>query len=240
MSMTRSLRCNANILRAARGTGPPFCSMSRCSRASMRSTAGAKNSDSPPNSCACWNAIISILPAPARLLGYETFAQYRLDDAMAKTPAAVRSLLDRVWAPARGRALADRDAMQALVAEEGGNFAFAPWDWRYYAEKLRKRRCDLDEGSIKPYLQLDHIIEAAFYTANRLFGLSFERRTDVAGWHPDVRAWEVRGADGRHRGVFFGDYFARSSKRGGAWMTTLRDQEKLTGDIRPLVVNVMN
>ncbi len=176
----------------------------------------------------------------ARLLGYESFAHYRLDDAMAKTPQAVRDLLERVWAPARARALADRDAMQALVQEEGGNFTLAPWDWRYYAEKLRKRRCDIDEATIKPYFQLDHIIEAAFYTAYRLFGLSFERRTDVAGWHPDVQAWEVRGADGSHRGLFFGDYFARSSKRSGAWMTTLRDQEKLAGDVRPLIVNVMN
>ena len=101
----------------------------------------------------------------ARLLGYDSFAHYRLADAMAKTPAAVRGLLDRVWAPARARALADRDAMQAMVQEEGGNFTLAPWDWRYYAEKLRKLRCDVDEATIKPYFQLDHIIEAAFYTA---------------------------------------------------------------------------
>jgi peptidyl-dipeptidase Dcp len=126
------------------------------------------------------------------------------------------------------------------VQEEGGNFTLASWDWRYYAEKLRKRRCDVDEATIKPYFQLHHMIEAAFYTAYRLFGLSFERRKDVQGWHPDVQAWEVRGADGSHRGLFFGDYFARSSKQSGAWMTTLRDQEKLSGDIRPLVVNVMN
>jgi peptidyl-dipeptidase Dcp len=184
--------------------------------------------------------IVGLRAEQARLLGYASFAAYRLDDQMAKTPAAVRGLLDRVWAPARARALADRDAMQALAAEEGGNFKLAPWDWRYYAEKLRKIRCDLDEGAIKPYLQLDRIIAAAFYTAQRLFGLTFAPRTDVAGWHPDVRVWDVRGADGSHRGVFFGDYFARPSKRSGAWMMTLRDQEKLTGDIRPLVVNVMN
>jgi peptidyl-dipeptidase Dcp len=136
--------------------------------------------------------------------------------------------------------LADRDALQALVQEEGGNFTIAPWDWRYYSEKLRKRRCDVDEATIKPYFQLHHIIDAAFYTAYRLFGLSFERRKDVQGWHPDVQAWEVRAAGGSHRGLFFGDYFARASKQSGAWMTTLRDQEKLKGDIRPLVVNVMN
>jgi peptidyl-dipeptidase Dcp len=184
--------------------------------------------------------VLKLRAERARLLGYDSFAQYRLADAMAKTPQAVRGLLDRVWAPARASALADRDALQALVQEEGGNFTLASWDWRYYAEKLRKRRCDVDEATIKPYFQLHHIIEAAFYTAYRLFGLSFERRKDVQGWHPDVQAWEVRGADGSHRGLFFGDYFARSSKQSGAWMTTLRDQEKLSGDIRPLVVNVMN
>ena len=176
----------------------------------------------------------------AHLLGYPTFAHYRLDDAMAKTPEAVRGLLDRVWPAARARALADRDAMQELVQAEGGNFSLAPWDWRFYAEKLRKVRCDFDEAEVKPYLQLDNIIAAAFHTASRLFGLTFERRHDVSVWHPDVRVWEVLGAEGCHVGLFFGDYFARSSKRSGAWMTTLRDQEKLAGDIRPLVVNVMN
>jgi peptidyl-dipeptidase Dcp len=176
----------------------------------------------------------------AKLLGFETFAHYRLDDAMAKTPVAVRDLLDKVWAPARKGALADRDAMQELVREEGGNFKIEPWDWRYYAEKLRKVRCDIDEATVKPYFQLHHIIDAAFYTAFKLFGLSFERRKDIAAWHPDVMVWDVV-KDGRHLGLFFGDYFARTSKRSGAWMTTLRDQEKLTGpDVRPLVINVMN
>ena len=175
-----------------------------------------------------------------RLIGYPSFAHYRLDDTMAKTPPAVRALLDRVWAPARSHALADRDALQALVQAEGKNFALAPWDWRYYAEKLRKARCDVDEATIKPYFQLEQMIEAAFYTANRLFGLSFERRRDVAGWREDVRVWEVRDRAGRHRGLFFGDYFARPSKHSGAWMTSLREQEKLAGDIAPIIVNVMN
>lgn len=184
--------------------------------------------------------MVALRAERARLIGYPTFAHYRLDDAMAKTPEAVRRLLDRVWLPARRHALADRDAMQALVQAEGGNFALAPWDWHYYAEKLRKARCAIDETATKPYFRLERIIAAAFYTANRLFGLSFERREGVPVWHPDVRVWEVRDAQGRHRGLFFGDYFARSSKHSGAWMTTLRDQERLSGDIRPLVVNVMN
>ena len=176
----------------------------------------------------------------AKLLGYTDFAHYRLDDAMARTPSAVRHLLDAVWAPARSRALADRDAMQALIQEEGGNFKLEPWDWRYYAEKLRQRRCDFDEAAIQPYLNLDRMIEAAFYTAQRLFGLTFAPRPDVPAWHPDVRVWEVRGDDGKAIGLFFGDYFARASKRSGAWMTSLRDQEKLAGDIAPLIVNVCN
>jgi peptidyl-dipeptidase Dcp len=184
--------------------------------------------------------MVALRTERARLLGYPSFAHYRLDDTMAKTPQAVRALLDRVWAPGRRRAMADRDALQALVQAEGKNFALAPWDWRYYAEKLRKARYDIDEATIKPYLQLERIIEAAFYTANRLFGLTFESRADVPVWHEDVRVWEVRDAAGRHRGLFFGDYFARTSKHSGAWMTKLRDQEKLRGDIHPLVVNVMN
>jgi peptidyl-dipeptidase Dcp len=183
--------------------------------------------------------MVALRAEQARLLGYPSFAHYTLADAMAKTPEAARGLLDEVWAAARPRAVAERDALQALVNAEGGNFALAPWDWRYYAEKLRKARHDLDEADIKPYLQLDTMIEAAFYTANRLFGLTFVRRDDVPVYRPDVRVWEVRAA-GRHLGLFFGDYFARPTKRSGAWMMTIRDQEKLTGDVRPLVVNVMN
>ena len=129
--------------------------------------------------------------------------------------------------------------MQALIQEEGGNFKLEPWDWRYYAEKLRHRLCEFDETAIKPYLDLDRMIEAAFYTAQRLFGLTFTH-ADVPIWHPDVRVWEVRGADGNKVGLFFGDYFARPSKRSGAWMTSLRDQEKLSGNIQPLIVNVCN
>ena len=184
--------------------------------------------------------MVALRAERAKLLGFGTFADYRLDDAMAKTPAAVRDLLEQVWVPARERALADRDAMQELLRADGGNFKLAPWDWRYYAEKLRKARCDLDEAEIKPYLPLDRIIAAAFAVAQRLFGLSFKERHDIPVWHADVRTFEVTTSDGRHMGVFFGDYFARPSKRSGAWMTTLRPQEKLDDDRRPLVLNVMN
>ncbi len=184
--------------------------------------------------------ILSLREESAKLLGFPTFAAYRLEDSMAKTPEAVRGLLERVWKPARTRALADRDALQALVAEEGGNFALAPWDWRYYAEKLRQVRANFDDAAIKPYLALDHMIEAAFDCATRLFGISFSERRDVPVWHPDVRVWEVRDRAGRHKALFYGDYFARPSKRSGAWMTSLRDQQKLDGDVAPLIINVCN
>jgi peptidyl-dipeptidase Dcp len=184
--------------------------------------------------------ILALREESAKLLGFATFAEYRLEDSMAKTPEAVRGLLERVWKPARARALADRDELQALIAEEGGNFALAPWDWRYYAEKLRQRKANFDDGAIKPYLALDHMIEAAFDCATRLFGITFIERKDIPVWHPDVRVWEVRDAAGAHKALFYGDYFARPSKRSGAWMTSLRDQQKLDGAIAPLVINVCN
>jgi peptidyl-dipeptidase Dcp len=175
----------------------------------------------------------------AKLLGFATFADYRLDDQMAKTPAAVRSLLDDVWGRARAKATVERDDLQKMIAQEGGNFTLAPHDWRYYAEKLRKARYDLDEAEIKPYFQLDKMIEAAFETARRLFGLTFTP-ADLPLHHPDARAWDVTDAQGNHVALFIGDYFARSSKHSGAWMTSLRDQEKLAGDIRPIVLNICN
>lgn len=184
--------------------------------------------------------VLKLREESANLLGYPTFAAYRLEDSMAKTPEAVRGLLERVWKPARARALADRDDMQALITEEGGNFKLASWDWRFYAEKLRLRRANFDDAAIKPYLALDHMIAAAFDCATRLFGITFAERKDVPVWHPDVRVWEVRGKDGKHKALFYGDYFARTSKRSGAWMTSLRDQQKLDGEVAPLILNICN
>ena len=183
--------------------------------------------------------MVALRAERAKLLGFATFADYRLDDQMARTPAAARGLLDEVWGRARAKAGREREALQELIAEEGGNFALAPHDWRYYAEKLRKTRFDLDEAEIKPYFQLDRMIEAAFETARRLFGLTFSP-VALPLYHPDARAWDVTDAQGRHLALFIGDYFARSSKHSGAWMTSLRDQERLYGDIRPIVVNVCN
>lgn len=183
--------------------------------------------------------IVALRAERAKLLGYETFADYKLADTMAGSPGAALELLGNVWTPALARASRERDALQALIAEEGGNFELAPWDWRFYAEKLRRREHDLDEAEIKPYLRLENIVEAAFDTANRLFGLEFSRIDDVSRYHPDVKVWEVT-REGRHVGIFLGDYFARPSKRSGAWMSAFRSQEKLARDIRPIIINVAN
>ncbi len=157
---------------------------------------------------------------------------------MAKTPDAVRDLLMRVWAPARRAAEADAEILERMLHEDGIDGPLEPWDWRYYAERRRKAEHDLDEAALKPYLQLDRMIEAAFTCAGRLFGLEFAP-VEVPLYHPDARAWEVT-RDGHHMAVFVGDYFARAGKRSGAWCTALRQQRKLGGEVRPIVLNVCN
>ncbi|EIM27105.1 M3 family metallopeptidase [Microvirga lotononidis] len=176
----------------------------------------------------------------ARLLGYETFADFKLADTMAKTPDNVQKLLSDVWTPAIARAREERDDLQAQAQSIGDNIVIEPWDWRYYADQVRMARHNLDEATIKPYFRLDRIIEASFETANRLFGLTFKELKDFPRYHPDIRAWEVVDADSNPVGTFIGDYFARPSKRSGAWMSAFRSQERLTGDVRPIIVNVMN
>ena len=177
----------------------------------------------------------------ANLLGHRTYADYALEETMAKTPGHVRELVERVWAPGVSRAQAELAKLQAMAASEGVNIQIEPWDWRFYAEKVRAAEFNLDEAEIKPYLPLDRMIEAAFYTATQLFGVTFKERHDIPVYHPDVRTFEVTDAEGHHVGLFLGDYFARSSKRSGAWMSAYRRQDKLDGiETRPIIVNVMN
>jgi peptidyl-dipeptidase Dcp len=182
--------------------------------------------------------ILALRHERAQLLGYGDFAAYKLETEMAGTSAAVRDLLMRVWHPARAKAEADARILQGLMQADGINGDLEPWDWRYYSEKRRRADHDLDEAALKPYLSLDAMIGAAFDCAHRLFGLDFRPR-DVPLYHPDARAWEVT-RDGKHIAVFIGDYFARGSKRSGAWCSALRGQRKLGGDTRPVVVNVCN
>ncbi|PUB18572.1 M3 family metallopeptidase [Yoonia sediminilitoris] len=174
----------------------------------------------------------------ARLLGYDTFADFKLETEMAGNPGAVRDLLMRVWEPAKAAALADAAHLEQMLLADGFAGPLEPWDWRFYAEKRRRLLHDLDEAELKPYLQLDRMIEAAFACANRLFGLEF-RACEGSTYHPDVRLWEVT-RDGAHVAVFMGDYFARGAKRSGAWCSAMRAQQRLSGDIRPIVVNVCN
>ena len=182
--------------------------------------------------------ILKLREERAALLGYDSFADYKLETEMAGSPGAVRDLLMNVWRPAKSAAEADSKALERLLHADGFDGPLEPWDWRYYAEKRRKEIHDLDEAKLKPYLQLDRMIEAAFACANRLFGLAFAP-ADGPVYHPDVRMWEVT-RNGEHVALFIGDYFARGSKRSGAWCSAMRSQHRLDGEVRPLVVNVCN
>jgi len=184
--------------------------------------------------------IVALRAEQARLLDYDNFAAYRLDDSMAKTADAVERLLLQVWEPAKDRARAELAKLESVARAEGLNEPIQPWDWRYYAEKVRQAEYDLDEAEVKPYFVLDNLVQAAFDTAHRLFALTFTERGDLPVYHPDVRVWEVRDSAGSHVGVFLHDNFARPGKRSGAWSSRYRDQETLDGVVAPIVVNNNN
>jgi len=174
----------------------------------------------------------------AALLGYESFSDFKLETQMAKTPARVRDLLMQVWGPAKARAAADEAILAQMMTKDGLNGPLKAWDWRYYAQRRRKVDHDLDEAELKPYLQLDQMIAAAFDCAQRLFGLTFQELS-LPLHHKDARAWEVR-RDGAHVALFIGDYFARSGKRSGAWCSALQSQRKRPSLRAPIVINVCN
>jgi peptidyl-dipeptidase Dcp len=182
--------------------------------------------------------ILKLREDRAALLGYPDFAHYKLETEMAGTPEKVRDLLMAVWTPAKAAAEADAAEMEKMLAADGIAGPLEPWDWRYYSEKRRKALHDLDEAELKPYLQLDRMIEAAFTCAQRLFGIEVTP-LDVPLYHPDCRAFEVT-RNGEHVAVFIGDYFARASKRSGAWCSTFREQAKRPEVKTPVVVNVCN
>ncbi|MDF1873357.1 M3 family metallopeptidase [Vannielia sp.] len=182
--------------------------------------------------------MLSLRAERAALLGYESFADYRLETEMAKAPGKVRDLLQAVWSPAREQAEIDAKALEKRLHADGFDGPLEPWDWHFYAEARRKEEHALDEAELKNYFQLDRMIEAVFSCANRLFGLEF-KPLDVDLHHPDARAWDVT-RNGEHYAVFIGDYFARSGKRSGAWCSALRAQKTLGGVTTPHVVNVCN
>ena len=182
--------------------------------------------------------ILALRSQRAQLLGYGNFAQYKLETEMAKTPQAVRDLLMAVWEPAKAQANSDAEKLTAMMHSDGVNGDLKPWDWRFYSERRRKELHDLDEAELKPYFQLDRMIDASFDCATRLFGLQF-KPLDVPLYHQDCRAWEVT-RDGEHIAVFIGDYFARGSKRSGAWCSAMRSQAKFPQAQAPVVINVCN
>ncbi|MBW2456126.1 MAG: M3 family metallopeptidase, partial [Deltaproteobacteria bacterium] len=185
--------------------------------------------------------ILKLRAERAKRLGYPTHAHYRLDNTMAKTPERAMALLEAVWAPAKARVREEVADMQAIADAEGAGIRIEPWDYRFYAEKVRKQKYDLDAEQLKPYLQLDKLREGMFWVAGELFGLGFRPVTDVPVFHPDVRVWEVVGkATGEPRGLWYFDPYARAAKRSGAWMGSYRTQERFESAVTPLVSNNSN
>ncbi|MBC8183809.1 M3 family metallopeptidase [candidate division KSB1 bacterium] len=177
----------------------------------------------------------------AALLGYETHAHFVLEENMAKVPENVYGLLDKLWKPALNMAKKEAYELQSVIYEEGNNFKLEPWDWWYYAGKVKKAKYNLDEEMLRPYFKLENVIDGVFQVANKLWGIQFEEKKNIPTYHEDVKVFEVKEADGSHIGILFTDYFPRASKRGGAWMSEYRDQSKIGGkEIRPVICNVGN
>ena len=177
----------------------------------------------------------------ADLLGYKTHADFILEENMAKTPGAVYNLLNQLWAPAIRMAKKEAYELQSMMFAEGNNFKLEPWDWWFYAEKLKKAKYDLDEEMLRPYFKLENVIDGVFTVSNKLYGITFHERKDIPKYHPDVKVFEVKEADGTHVAILYVDYFPRASKRGGAWMSRYRPQYRLDGKmITPVICNVGN
>jgi len=184
--------------------------------------------------------ILALRAERARLLGHTDHAEYRLADTMAKHPEAAEKLLRDTWEPAKRRAAEERAELEALARAEGHNHKIEAWDWRFWAERARNAKHDLDGAALKPYFELEAMLRALFATARRLFDVAFEERSDIPVYHPDVRAFEAKDADGTHRGVFLLDNFSRAGKRSGAWMSSFRVADHLDGSVAPIIVNNNN
>lgn len=177
----------------------------------------------------------------AKLLGYPTYAHLVLEERMAKEPVKVYGLLKQLWEPALSVAQQEAKSLEAMIRQQGGDFKLEPWDWRYYAEKVKRSRYDLDENEVRQYFSLDNVLQGVFHVSNKLYGLTFVEKTDIPKYHAEVRTFEVKDTDGSHLGVFLIDYHPRPGKRGGAWSSRYRGQRVVNGtDVRPIVVNVCN
>jgi peptidyl-dipeptidase Dcp len=183
--------------------------------------------------------ILQLRAERAKLLGFQSHAHWIVADNMAKTPEAAMGLMMKVWPAAVAAVKEDVAAMQELADSQGAKFKIEPWDYRYYAEKVRKAKYDIDQNEVKPYLQLDKMVEGMFWAAGQVYGLEFAKLSGIPVYHPDVTVYEVRRAGGRV-GLFYFDPYARSGKRSGAWMNEYRTQEKFKGEITPIVSNNCN
>ena len=185
--------------------------------------------------------ILQLRAERAKLLGYATHAHWRLENSMARTPEQALALLEAVWTPAVARVREEVADMQAIANQEGAKLTIEPWDYRYYAEKVRKAKYDLDENEVKPYLQLEKLREGMFWVAGELFGFTFTPVDDVPVYHPDVRVWQVKDrTSGQHVGLWYFDPYARPGKRSGAWMNAYRSQERFRGEVSTIVSNNAN
>jgi peptidyl-dipeptidase Dcp len=176
----------------------------------------------------------------AALMGYDTHAHFVLSDNMAETPENAFGLLDQIWEPALRVSKEEREALQAMMREDGIDDELRGWDWRYYTEKVRKARYDFDEEALRPYFEVNAVRDGVFAMSTELWGITFEQLDDIPTWHPDQQVFEVRDADGSHLAILYMDFFARESKRGGAWMNALRAQSNVDGFVTPIVTNNFN
>ncbi|RZL39771.1 MAG: M3 family peptidase [Rubrivivax sp.] len=245
-AVERGLDDGVHVVTLSRSLIVPFLSFS--ARRDLREQAwrawigrgdGTGQDDAPGDNRALCREILELRSEQARLHGHACYADFALEDTMARSQGAVMGLLERVWHPAIVAQAREREAVQGAMAAAGSTHELAPWDWRFYAEQARRARFELDEAEVKPYFALDRMVAAMFDCASRLFGLQFKPRPDIAGYHADVRAYEVFNADGSLRGLFLQDNFARSSKRSGAWMNALRHQSRALG-VTPIILNNNN
>ncbi len=184
--------------------------------------------------------ILKLRAERAKLLGYETHAHWRLEVAMAKNPENTLKLMQDVWKPALARVAEEVADQQKIADSEGGDITIEPWDYRYFQEKVRKERYDLDENAIKPYMQLENLREAMFWASGQLYGFQFEQVEGLSVVHPDVRVWEVKDAAGEHVALWYFDPYARAGKRSGAWMNAYRRQSRHDGEVTTIVSNNSN
>jgi peptidyl-dipeptidase Dcp len=233
----------AHVITLSRSLIVPFLSFSE--RRDLREQAwrawiGRGEKDGATDNRAVAQEILTLRNEQARLHGHACYADYALADTMAGSREAVLGLLNQVWEPAKQAAAAEREQLEGMMASLDHRFPLEAWDWRFYAEKVRKARYELDDAEVKPFFSLDAMVQALFDCAGRLFGLKFLAQPQVAGYHADVKVYEVQGADGRLRGIFVQDNFARPTKRSGAWMNALRWQARNGIDALPIILNNNN